>query len=183
MAKANTAERKSIFSLFNLIALIVLGMGIYITYLRFTGGLAAVTNLSDYNPWGIWIGFDLLVGVALAAGGGDVHLDKANIDLDNKESLQRGAKLVVIDPRLKGILVHRVLERLLGPGAAGAAERIDARITAVTGTNGKTTTATLIREILAAAGWSAGLLTTLRYDIGERSIPAVRTTPAAPDMK
>jgi Ni/Fe-hydrogenase subunit HybB-like protein len=37
--------------------------------LRFTGGLGAVTNLSDYNPWGIWIGFDLLVGVALAAGG------------------------------------------------------------------------------------------------------------------
>jgi Ni/Fe-hydrogenase subunit HybB-like protein len=31
--------------------------------------LAAVTNLSDNNPWGLWIGFDLLVGVALAAGG------------------------------------------------------------------------------------------------------------------
>ena len=69
MAQVNTAERKSIFSLFNLIALIVLGMGVYITYLRFTGGLAAVTNLSDYNPWGLWISFDLLCGVALAAGG------------------------------------------------------------------------------------------------------------------
>jgi Ni/Fe-hydrogenase subunit HybB-like protein len=31
--------------------------------------LAAVTHLSDDNPWGLWIGFDLLVGVALAAGG------------------------------------------------------------------------------------------------------------------
>jgi Ni/Fe-hydrogenase subunit HybB-like protein len=69
MAQVNTAERKSIFSLFNLIALIVLGMGVYVTYLRFTGGLAAVTNLSDYNPWGLWISFDLLCGVALAAGG------------------------------------------------------------------------------------------------------------------
>jgi len=69
MAQVTTAERKSIFSLFNLIALIVLGVGVYITYLRFTGGLAAVTNLSDYNPWGIWISFDLLCGVALAAGG------------------------------------------------------------------------------------------------------------------
>jgi hypothetical protein len=28
--------------------------------------LGATTNLSDYNPWGLWIGFDLLVGVALA---------------------------------------------------------------------------------------------------------------------
>ena len=69
MAQVNTAERKSIFSLFNLIALIVLGVGVYITYLRFSGGLAAVTNLTDYNPWGIWISFDLLCGVALAAGG------------------------------------------------------------------------------------------------------------------
>jgi Ni/Fe-hydrogenase subunit HybB-like protein len=69
MAQATTGERKSIFSLFNFIALIVIGMGIYITYLRFTGGLAAVIHLSDYNPWGLWISFDLLCGVALAAGG------------------------------------------------------------------------------------------------------------------
>lgn len=39
-----------------------------ITYLRFTRGLGAVTNLSDRFPWGIWIGFDLLCGVGLAAG-------------------------------------------------------------------------------------------------------------------
>ena len=69
MAQVTTGERKSIFSLFNFIALIVLGVGIYLTYLRFSGGLATVTNLSDYNPWGIWISFDLLCGVALAAGG------------------------------------------------------------------------------------------------------------------
>jgi len=37
--------------------------------LRFTQGLGSVTNLSDNNPWGLWIGFDLLCGVALAAGG------------------------------------------------------------------------------------------------------------------
>ncbi len=69
MAQVTTGERKSIFSLFNFIALIVLGLGVYLTYLRFAGGLAAVTNLSDHNPWGIWISFDLLCGVALAAGG------------------------------------------------------------------------------------------------------------------
>ena len=69
MAQVTTTEQKSIFSPFNLIALIVLGLGVYLTFLRFTGGLAAVTNLSDNNPWGIWISFDLLCGVALAAGG------------------------------------------------------------------------------------------------------------------
>jgi Ni/Fe-hydrogenase subunit HybB-like protein len=39
-----------------------------ISYLRYTRGLGAVSNLSDRFPWGIWIGFDLLCGVGLAAG-------------------------------------------------------------------------------------------------------------------
>src|SRR5512143_206793 len=54
---------------FNMVAGIIVVIGLVITVIRFTRGLAATTNLSDYNPWGIWIGFDLLVGVALAAGG------------------------------------------------------------------------------------------------------------------
>jgi Ni/Fe-hydrogenase subunit HybB-like protein len=40
-----------------------------IAVLRFTRGLGAVTNLSDQFPWGLWIGFDILCGVGLAAGG------------------------------------------------------------------------------------------------------------------
>jgi len=44
-------------------------IGIVLTILRFAMGLGAVTNLSNDNPWGLWIAFDLLVGVALAAGG------------------------------------------------------------------------------------------------------------------
>jgi len=63
------ADSKAIMTPFNVVSGIILLIGVVLTYLRFTGGLAAVTNLSDYNPWGIWIGFDLLVGVALAAGG------------------------------------------------------------------------------------------------------------------
>ncbi len=39
-----------------------------VTVLRFTKGLGTVTNLSDQFPWGLWIGFDLLCGVGLAAG-------------------------------------------------------------------------------------------------------------------
>ena len=39
-----------------------------VTFLRFTKGLGAVTHLSDKFPWGLWIGFDLLCGVGLAAG-------------------------------------------------------------------------------------------------------------------
>ncbi|MGE5236226.1 MAG: NrfD/PsrC family molybdoenzyme membrane anchor subunit [Acidobacteriota bacterium] len=40
-----------------------------ITVVRFTRGLGAVTNLSDQFPWGLWIGFDMLVGIGVAAGG------------------------------------------------------------------------------------------------------------------
>jgi Ni/Fe-hydrogenase subunit HybB-like protein len=36
---------------------------------RLSAGLGAVTNLSDDVPWGLWIGVDVLAGVALAAGG------------------------------------------------------------------------------------------------------------------
>lgn len=48
---------------------IVLLAGAYATFLRFGRGLGASTNLSDAFPWGIWIGFDVLCGVMLAAGG------------------------------------------------------------------------------------------------------------------
>ncbi|CUU02545.1 Ni/Fe-hydrogenase 2 integral membrane subunit HybB [Candidatus Thermokryptus mobilis] len=48
---------------------IILALGIYVTIVRFTKGLGAVTNLSDNFPWGLWIGFDVLCGVGLAAGG------------------------------------------------------------------------------------------------------------------
>ena len=40
-----------------------------IALLRYTKGLGAVTNLTDSFPWGLWIGFDILCGVGLAAGG------------------------------------------------------------------------------------------------------------------
>lgn len=51
------------------VAVIIIVAGLYSTYLRFTGGLGASTHLSDEFPWGLWIGFDILVGVGLAAGG------------------------------------------------------------------------------------------------------------------
>lgn len=43
--------------------------GLYATYLRIFYGLGGSTNLTDKFPWGLWIGFDVLCGVGLAAGG------------------------------------------------------------------------------------------------------------------
>jgi Ni/Fe-hydrogenase subunit HybB-like protein len=47
----------------------ILLSGLYATYLRIFYGLGGSTNLSDKFPWGIWIAFDVMCGVALAAGG------------------------------------------------------------------------------------------------------------------
>lgn len=69
MLPAFVQARKSLFTPFNLVTGVILLAGLAVTVLRFTGGLGAVTRLDDNNPWGIWIGFDLLCGVALAAGG------------------------------------------------------------------------------------------------------------------
>jgi len=49
------------------VLLIVLG-GLVILY-RLVAGLGAATNLNDRFPWGLWIGIDVLGGVAMAAGG------------------------------------------------------------------------------------------------------------------
>lgn len=52
-----------------LVLVVILVAGFIATILRFTQGLSATTNLSARFPWGIWIGFDVMCGVALAAGG------------------------------------------------------------------------------------------------------------------
>lgn len=43
--------------------------GLVAAVIRFSRGLGATTNLNDATPWGLWIGFDVIGGVALAAGG------------------------------------------------------------------------------------------------------------------
>ena len=69
MAAETSAVKKTLYTPFNVVVCVIFLVGAALTLLRFTKGLGAVTNLSDNNPWGIWIAFDLLCGVALAAGG------------------------------------------------------------------------------------------------------------------
>src|SRR5439155_8791966 len=56
------------------------------------------------------------------------------------------------------------------------------KMAAVTGTNGKTTTTFLIKHICEKAGVRCGLLGTVRYEIADRVLPAVRTTPESLDV-
>jgi Ni/Fe-hydrogenase subunit HybB-like protein len=57
------------FTFWRAVLLVILAAGFYSTLLRFTKGLGAATDLTDRFPWGLWIGFDVICGVGLAAGG------------------------------------------------------------------------------------------------------------------
>ncbi len=53
---------------FNIISLPVIILGISLIVIRFAKGLGSITNLSQEVPWGLWIGFDVVTGVAFAGG-------------------------------------------------------------------------------------------------------------------
>jgi len=57
------------------------------------------------------------------------------------------------------------------------------KVIGVTGTNGKTTVAFMIKAILEAADIKTGLMGTVRYEIGDRVIPAQRTTPESIEVQ
>ncbi|MFC1854070.1 NrfD/PsrC family molybdoenzyme membrane anchor subunit [candidate division CSSED10-310 bacterium] len=53
---------------FNIISGFIIFLGLIIIIIRFAKGLGSVTNLSQEFPWGLWIGFDVITGVAFAGG-------------------------------------------------------------------------------------------------------------------
>ncbi len=57
------------FSLFKSILWAIIGIWAVVTVARFVHGLGATTGLNDATPWGLWIAFDVMAGVGLAAGG------------------------------------------------------------------------------------------------------------------
>lgn len=61
-------KKKPLFRPANIIFAIIVIVGSYATFIRFSKGLSSVTNLSAYNPWGIWIWFKLVI-VSLAGAG------------------------------------------------------------------------------------------------------------------
>ncbi len=56
-------------TLWRAIAAVIFAAGLWATYLRFFAGWRVATNLSDGQPWGIWVGVATLCGVGLSAGG------------------------------------------------------------------------------------------------------------------
>ncbi len=66
--RSQLRPRGKIFTPFNVISVPIMLLGLGILVVRFTKGLGAVTNLSQEYPWGFWIGFDVVTGVAFAGG-------------------------------------------------------------------------------------------------------------------
>ncbi|MFP5331854.1 MAG: UDP-N-acetylmuramoyl-L-alanyl-D-glutamate--2,6-diaminopimelate ligase [Acidimicrobiia bacterium] len=75
--------------------------------------------------------------------------------------------------------------RVMGPVAAAVHGHPSRRlaVVGVTGTNGKTTVTHMIHHILSEAGSTVGLVGTIHTRIGQDAIPAVHTTPEAPDFQ
>src|SRR5204862_834717 len=104
------------------------------------------------------------------------------------DAVKRGAVALVCERPL-GLGVPEVIvpsvRAAMGPIAArfyGEPTR-ELRVVGITGTNGKTTTAYLVRTILEAAGIQCGLIGTVKYVIGGAETPAVRTSPEAVDLQ
>lgn len=57
-----------IFTPFNIISVPVILLGLVLIVIRFWKGIGSVTNLTQEVPWGLWIGFDVVTGVAFAGG-------------------------------------------------------------------------------------------------------------------
>jgi UDP-N-acetylmuramoyl-L-alanyl-D-glutamate--2,6-diaminopimelate ligase len=96
------------------------------------------------------------------------------IVVERPESHSRATSLVVADSRI-------ALADLAFTFFKKPALRL--KMAGVTGTNGKTTTTFLIKHICENAGLRCGLIGTVRYEIGERVLPATRTTPESLDLQ
>ncbi len=105
-------------------------------------------------------------------------------------AIERGAAAVICDrTRLVSGRVTRIRVPDVRDAMARAARRFyehpsaRLKVIGVTGTNGKTTVAFMVKAILEAAGWKSGLIGTVRYEIGDRVIPAQRTTPESLEVQ
>jgi c(7)-type cytochrome triheme protein len=90
---------------------VIWAAGLFTLFYRFYFGLGAATNLTDQFPWGIWIGFDILVGVGLAAGGFAIA---ATVYIFNLKAYKPIARSTILTAFLGYVLVITALMFDLG---------------------------------------------------------------------
>src|SRR5437763_6159923 len=105
-------------------------------------------------------------------------------------ALERGAAAVVCErngtvpqsaTRIKVKDVREALARLATGFYQNPSSKL--KVIGVTGTNGKTTVSFMVKAMLEQAGIKTGLMGTVHYEIGERMIPAQRTTPESLEVQ
>ena len=106
-----------------------------------------------------------------------------------EQAIEKGASVIVAEreqkhPRATCVAVENTRAALADLSAAfyGYPAR-KLKLAGITGTNGKTTTTFLIQHICEKAGVRCGLIGTVRYQLGERVLPAARTTPESLDLQ
>ena len=95
--------------------------------------------------------------------------------LTDEEQPQRGATLIVVKNARQALA--DLAAEFYGRPSLGL------KVAGITGTNGKTTTAFLLKHLCDAVQLRAGLIGTIRYEIGDRILPASRTTPESLDLQ
>jgi len=68
-ARTKTAIGFPKISFWRTVVTLIFAAGLYSMYARFALGFKAATNLTDPQPWGLWVGLGTLCGVGLSAGG------------------------------------------------------------------------------------------------------------------
>jgi UDP-N-acetylmuramoyl-L-alanyl-D-glutamate--2,6-diaminopimelate ligase len=119
-----------------------------------------------------------------------VHGERLDGDQFVAEAVQRGAIGVLCETPASvasGVCLVRVADSRLALAQLACAfhghPADKLRAVGVTGTNGKTTVAFVLRDFLVAADWRPGLIGTVQYEMGGRTIPAGRTTPEASELQ
>ncbi len=94
----------------------------------------------------------------------------------SEETLSTSKATVIVVPDTRAALADIAVRFYQNPSKS-------LKVAGITGTNGKTTTAFLLKHICESALGRCGLLGTVRYEIGERILPATRTTPESLDVQ
>jgi UDP-N-acetylmuramoyl-L-alanyl-D-glutamate--2,6-diaminopimelate ligase len=154
---------------------------------------------------------DLIAGVEVRSAVGDLDVELASLAYDSRKvgpgtlffcvpgekadghefavaAVEAGAVGLVVERELELGVAQVVVDDARAAMAPLAARfwgdpTSELRVVGVTGTNGKTTTAFLIREILEATGMSCGLLGTVKQVVGGVEEEVERTTPEAIDLQ
>ena len=106
-----------------------------------------------------------------------------------QEAIERGAEAVVLEEEQE--VSNRTM--IVVPNSRHALAEISSnfygnpssriKLIGITGTNGKTTTTYLLESIFKKAGWNVGVIGTINYRFGQKTIPAPNTTPESLDLQ